>query len=274
MPENTAKITITYDYEHGARGVLGDLRPTNTIDIGLCDEKGMFLGWSGSAHKSIFVGEHSATNGYLTKKINPGEWSILIGAYHVVDEGVTVNYTIDFEYPERELLFGDLHIHSTASDGAFDGYTHGKMAKEKSLDFIALANHNNYGENLHLPKVDNLTYIPAVEWTHYKGHMNFFGVVNPFKNSFVANDETQMKKIISDAKTLGAVVSVNHPKCRICPYLWQDNTSFEMMEIWNGPMRPSNIEAVAWWTELLKNGRKIAIVGGSDYHNKKGFAKK
>ncbi len=273
VPENVLKMTISYDYEHGATGALGDLHPTNTIDIGLCDENGMFLGWSGSAHKSIYISEHSATNGYLTKKINAGQWQILVGVYHIVDGGVTVNYTIDFEYPKEEVLFGDLHMHSTASDGAFDGYTLGKMALKKGLDFIGLANHNNYGENLHLPKLDNLTYIPAVEWTHYNGHMNFFGVLNPFENSFIANNENEMVKIIADAKKLGAVISVNHPKCRICPYLWQDDTSFDMMEIWNGPMRPSNIDAVNWWTELLKSGRKIAIVGGSDYHNKKGFAR-
>lgn len=273
VPENVVKITVSYDYYKPTKGLIGDLKPSNTIDIGLMDEKGNFLGWSGSAHKSIFVGEFEASNGYLTQPINSGEWQIIVGAYHVMEDGVDVTYNINFEYKQEVLLFGDLHIHSNASDGQFSAYELGIMAKEKNLDFIGLANHNNFAENLHLPHIDGLTFVPAVEWTHYNGHMNFFGVSAPFENSFIANTKEEMQEIISHAKSLGAVISVNHPKCPICPYKWDDEDAFDMMEIWNGPMRPSNEKAIEWWTSLLKKGRHIPIVGGSDYHKPKQFAK-
>lgn len=273
VPENVVKITVSYDYYKPTKGMLGDLKPSNTIDIGLMDEKGNFLGWSGSAHKTISVGEFEASAGYLTQPINSGEWQIIIGAYHVLPEGVEVTYNIEFEYKGEVLLFGDLHIHSTASDGQFSAYELGIMAKDKKLDFIGLANHNNFAENLHLPHIDGVTFVPAVEWTHYNGHMNFFGVPAPFENSFIANNQDEMKEIISHAKSLGAIISVNHPKCPICPYKWNDENAFDMMEVWNGPMRPSNEKAIEWWTFLLKSGRKIPIVGGSDYHKPKQFAK-
>lgn len=273
MPENVVKITVSYDYFRPTKGMLGDLKPSNTIDIGLMDEKGNFLGWSGSAHSTIFVGEFEASNGYLTQPINSGEWQIIVGAYHVMPEGVEVTYDIEFECKQETLLFGDLHIHSNASDGKFNAYELGVMAKEKKLDFIGLANHNNFAENLHLPHIDSLTFVPAVEWTHYNGHMNFFGVSAPFENSFIANNKEEMQGIISHAKSLGAVISVNHPKCPICPYKWEDENAFDMMEIWNGPMRPTNIRAIEWWTSLLKEGRHIPIVGGSDYHKPRQFAK-
>lgn len=67
-------------------------------------------------------------------------------------------------------------MHSTASDGRKDVYTLAKKAQKTGLDFIAVSDHNNYSENFSLPKISGLTFIPAVEWTHYKGHMNFFGV--------------------------------------------------------------------------------------------------
>ena len=273
VPENVVKITVSYNYYKPTKGMLGDLKPSNTIDIGLMDEKSNFLGWSGSAHKSIFVGEFEASNGYLTQPINSGEWQIIVGAYHVMEDGVDVAYNIDFEYKQEVLLFGDLHIHSNASDGQFSAYELGVMAKEKNLDFIGLANHNNFAENLHLPHIDGVTFVPAVEWTHYNGHMNFFGVSAPFENSFIANTKEEMQEIISHAKGLGAVISVNHPKCPICPYKWDDEDAFDMMEIWNGPMRPSNGKAIEWWTSLLRQGRQIPIVGGSDYHKPKQFAK-
>lgn len=252
---------------------MGDLKPSNTIDIGLADEKGNFLGWSGSAHKTIYVGQYDSSAGYLCQKINSGKWQIIIGAYHVMDEGVEVTYDIDFDFEGEVLLFGDLHMHSTASDGVFSAYELGKLAKEKGLDFIGIANHNNFSENLALPHIDGLTFVPAVEWTHYKGHMNFFGVPAPFENSFIANTNEEMQSIISHAKSIGAVISVNHPLCPICPYKWDDENAFDMMEVWNGPMRPSNVKALNWWTALLSKGRKIPIVGGSDFHKPKQFAK-
>ncbi len=105
VPENVIKITVSYSYNRGPKGLLGDLKPTNTIDIGLANEKGRFLGWSGSAHDSIFVGEHDSSKGYLIGKVNPGKWRIIVGAYHVMDEGTTVTYNISFESEKEEDIF-------------------------------------------------------------------------------------------------------------------------------------------------------------------------
>ncbi len=273
VPENVIKITVSYNYYRPTKGMLSDLKPTNCIDIGLADESGKFLGWSGSSHPSISIGEYSSSNGYLCEKISTGKWQIIVGAYHVLPEGVEVTYNIDFEYAGEKLLYGDLHIHSDASDGKYDAFEIAKMAKQAGLDFVALANHNNYSVNFSLPQVNGLTFIPAVEWTHYKGHMNFFGVKSPFENSFIANSREEMQKLICDARSTGAVISVNHPKCRFCPFLWEDDNAFDMIEIWNGPMRPTNTDGITYWTELLKKGRKIPIVGGSDYHSPKGFSR-
>lgn len=273
VPENVEKITVTYDYFKKGSGALSDLKPSNTVDIGLEDEMGNFLGWSGSAHKTISVGEYDSSSGYLCTKINPGNWKIIVGAYHIMPQGVDVTYNIDFQLKQTRLLYGDLHIHSNASDGSLSAYEIGVLAKRDGLDFVALANHNNFAENFSLPHIDGLTFIPAVEWTHYKGHINLFGVDNPFDNSFVANTKEEMQKLISNAKSKGATVSVNHPKCQFCPYLWEDENAFDMMEIWNGPMRKTNERAIEWWTSLLSKGRKIPIVGGSDFHKPKSLAR-
>lgn len=257
VPEKTRSVSIAYSYSKDNG---------NVIDLGLEDEKGQFLGWSGGSRSSIHVSEYSATPGYFMEKVSPGEWNILIGAYHVQDEGVAVRYEITFEEEGYSWLYGDLHIHSDASDGQYDIPTLTRMARETGLDFISVTNHNNYSENFSLPKVPGLTLIPGVEWTHYRGHMNFFGIKQPFLGSFIANDIEQMEKIVREAKANGAVISVNHPKCPFCPYLWENETDFQMIEIWNGPMRKANTDAISWWTDFLKQGRQIPAVGGSDYH--------
>ena len=262
VPPGVEQLTVTYRYP--SREENGPHR--NIVDLGLMDSDGRFLGWSGSARRSITVGEFGSTRGYLSEPIKPGLWSILVGAYRIGPIGIDVTYDITFTRKERRLLFGDLHVHSDASDGQFPLAELGRRARKKGLDFIAAANHNNYAENLALPRIPDLTFVPAVEWTHYRGHMNFFGVAAPFENSFVANSGEEMRAVVGHARALGALISVNHPKDGVCPYLWDDDESFDMVEVWNGPMRGANVRAVAWWTELLMTGRKVPLVGGSDFH--------
>lgn len=256
VPEGVRSLTVRYSYP----------KTGNIIDLGLEDGQGEFLGWSGSSREAVTVGQFDATPGYLMEPVTPGTWHILVGAYHVRAEGVPVRYEISFSPTEPAWLFGDLHLHSDASDGQHDIPTLAKMAREKGLDFLAITNHNNYSENFSLPRVPGLTLIPGVEWTHYRGHMNFLGIVKPFSGSFVANGLEEMRAITRQARERGALVCVNHPKCNLCPYLWEDNESFQLVEVWNGPMRKVNRDGIAWWTELLRQGRRIPAVGGSDFH--------
>ena len=273
VPDGVTAMTVAYHYLRPTKGLMGDLHPTNTVDFGLQDEKGRFLGWSGSAKDQVKIGEYGSSAGYPIMPIRPGTWSILVGAYHVADGGVDVNYSVCFESKHKSLLFGDLHTHSTVSDGAYDRDALGRKGKEAGLDFMAFADHNNSVGNDCLPKISDMTFIPAVEWTHYKGHMNFFGVAEPFENSFIANTEQEMRDLIRKARARGAVISVNHPKCPFCPYLWEDTEAFELVEIWNGPMTARTVKAVEWWTTLLKEGRRVRIVGGSDFHKDKGLVR-
>lgn len=266
VPAGVNAITVTYTYPKRSS-------EKNIIDLGLEDEQGKFLGWSGSSRDSVTVGEFSSTPGYLMQPIEPGEWKILVGAYHISAEGVPVHYEISFCKKTSQWLYGDLHVHSDASDGQHSIYELACKAKKIGLDFLAVTNHNNYVENFYLPKVPGLTLIPGVEWTHYLGHMNFLGIKQPFTGSFVANDKEAMQRITREAREHHALVSVNHPKCPICPYLWEDDSSFQLMEIWNGPMRRANRDAIQWWTQLLCEGRRIPAVGGSDYHRDRDIVK-
>jgi len=253
VPANLERITVSYQYESGV------------IDLGLMGAQENFLGWSGGARSSVWVDPHSATPGYCMVPITPGEWQILVGAYKIPPNGVEVRYTIEYHPQAPRWLKGDLHMHSDASDGQHNIPTLAKIAGRKNLDFIAVANHNNYNENFNLPKISGLTLIPAVEWTHYKGHMNFYGVAAPF-NNFIANNEEEMLALVNRAKEKGALISVCHPMDKGCGYLWQNRDIFDMVEVWNGPMRPTNVNGIKWWHELLLEGKKIPLIGGSDYH--------
>lgn len=256
-------LTVSYSYPKG------ESRHCNVVDLGLSDNQGRFLGWSGSARNSISVGSTESTPGYWTAEIHPGTWNILVGAYKIPEEGLLVKYEISYKKSQPGWLAGDLHMHSTASDGEYSSYELAQKAKEEGLDFIAVTDHNNYCGNFSLPSVKGLTILPGVEWTHYKGHINFFGVKAPFENSFIANSEEEMLNLIAQVRSNGALISVNHPKCPDCPCLWENDEFFDMIEVWNGPMRKANMDAVSWWHKLLLSGRRIPIVGGSDFHREK-----
>lgn len=260
VPEGVRSLTVRCSYP----------KQGSVIDLGLEDGQGQFLGWSGSSREYVTVGEFDATPGYLMEPVRAGTWHILVGAYHVREGGVQVRYEVTFDAGGKAWLFGDLHVHSDASDGQHDIPTLARMAKKEGLDFLAVTNHNNYSENFFLPRVPGLTLIPGTEWTHYRGHMNFLGIQKPFTGSFVANDLEGMRAITRQARERGALISANHPRCNVCPYLWEDEDSFQLVEVWNGPMRKINRDGIAWWTELLRKGKKVWAVGGSDFHRDRG----
>jgi len=266
LPDGLERVMVSYSYKRlsGKGGRASSM--VNVVDLGLMDGEGRFLGWSGGARDTVFVGPYASTKGYKMAELTPGEWRIIVGAYKIPEGGLPVRYEITYTPKGPRWLSGDLHMHSDASDGQHDIYTLTKMARDRGLDFIAVANHNNYSENLRLPAVPGLTLLPAVEWTHYRGHMNFFGVAAPFENSFIANSEEEMLALVAHARAKGALVSVNHPKCNFCPYLWRGEDCFDLAEVWNGPMRKANLDAIAWWHGLLARGKKLPLVGGSDYH--------
>ncbi|MGI5989433.1 MAG: CehA/McbA family metallohydrolase [Lachnospiraceae bacterium] len=76
-----------------------------------------------------------------------------------------------------------------------------------------------------------------------------------------------MLAILREAKSNGALLSVNHPFCPNCGWRFGLDIPFDMVEIWNGGLAPNaNLDCVTWWDSLLRAGREVPIVGGSDFH--------
>ncbi|MFZ2098690.1 MAG: CehA/McbA family metallohydrolase, partial [Anaerolineales bacterium] len=63
------------------------------------------------------------------------------------------------------------------------------------------------------------------------------------------------------------LITINHPCDPVCPFIFDINSlPFDCLEIWNGPMRGSNLQAIGLWQNMLMSGKKVPICGGSDYH--------
>ncbi len=274
MPANTESFSLTYRYQRhheteveAQYGSFISRKEISIIDLGLIAPDGTQVGASGSDKLSIFISETQATPGYHPCALVQGEWKIIVGAYKVADEGADVLYELSFTPKYLRLYKGDLHTHTHASDGVLHLDELAQHAARNGLDYLAITDHNQMVSTDVLLQHPGITLIPGIEWTHYRGHANFLGVDKPYDEPFLANTIEDVQARFASARSRGALIVVNHPFDPVCPFLFEMNSlPFDCLEIWNGPMRGSNLQAVGLWQSLLTAGKKIPICGGSDYH--------
>ena len=142
-----------------------------------------------------------------------------------------------------------------------------RRALRHGLDFLAITDHNQMVSADSLPQIPGITLIPGIEWTHYHGHANFLGVDKPYDEPFFTNTLEEVQARFNTARSRGALITINHPFDEGCGFQFNlDALPFDCLEIWNGPMRESNLRAVGLWQSMLVAGKKVPICGGSDYH--------
>ena len=274
MPADVEWMTLSYDYAGYSEeenvlenGSFVKRQQVNIIDLGLIAPDGSQVGASGSNKKKITVSEVYATPGYNARVLIPGEWQIIVGAYKIAAEGVNVEYEITCSKKHIRLYKGDLHVHTLASDGIFTIEELVERARKLGLDFIAITDHNQMVSSERLPQARDMTVIPGMEYTHYLGHSNFLGVDKPYDVPFIANNLEEARVRFNSAHERGALIGINHPFQEGCEFRFDlKEIPFDYLEVWNGPMRESNLKAVGLWQQLLTKGMKIPICGGSDFH--------
>ncbi len=166
----------------------------------------------------------------------------------------------------RIWLKGDTHFHSTNSDGAlaFDELV--RQCKNRGLDFMIITDHNYYTISESFYK-DGMLVIPGWEYTGDVGHVNFWGSgLTDIKNERPDKYE-QFVEQANKTRADGGTVSVNHPFCKKCGWKMDlDNFEMDCVEVWNAPMHIDNMTNLSWWHNQLLKGRRLAAVGGSDFH--------
>ena len=272
MPPDTESLSLTYYYERHHEGELGEddfisRQEINILDLGLIAPDGRQVGASGSDKTEIQVSATYATPGYQPHSLAPGEWRILLGAYKVAPEGVTVDYKLTFTPKRLRLLKGDLHVHTLASDGVLSVEELAQRALRHGLDYLAITDHNQMVAADSLPSLPGLTLIPGVEWTHFKGHATFLGVDQPYDEPFFANRLEEVQARFHSAQERGALIAICHHFEELCPFRFDIHSlPFDCLEVWNGPMREANLRSMGLWHSWLLAGKKVPICGGSDYH--------
>lgn len=181
------------------------------------------------------------------------------------------------DYSGSSWYRGDLHVHSNYSDGDSSPREVFQNALDLGLDFLALTDHDNKqgGDLRHWLDEDSksvpITKIFGVEWTTPLGHANVFAPTSyDYRQLWQDNLTANPVSLTKHVGEVGGLLSINHP----APgrkHAWKlgYDFPFNSMEIWNSNFKffiPNSKSVYLVWDTLLRAGRRIVGIGGSDTH--------
>jgi len=149
----------------------------------------------------------------------------------------------------------EIHTHSTFSDGMATPKKIIEHAK-KSLDGIAITDHNNINGSLHITDKD-IDIITGLEVSSNDGHILALGVDKQIKSYMSAKETVEM------IHSLDGIAVAAHPYDRYRSGVGDLilNIPFDGIEIFNGHTFTNKISV-----ESLCKQHGLSMVGGSDAH--------
>ena len=278
LPQGTTRIDVAMAYPKAADCIidLGVLDPRAT---GFPSEHG-FRGWSGGARDRFFVATDDATPGYIPGPMPAGTWTIILGLYKVPPAGVAVDLTIALDARPRMVVTlpdhptpvrpgagwykGDLHCHTFHSDARGAPELLHAAARQAHLDFLAVADHNTISQRRYFfpQSSPDLVFVRAMEVTTSTGHANVFGVDDWV--DFRMTRPTDSHVLAEVVHRKGGLLSINHDKPTI-PWDYE-LPDIDAMEVWQSAWLAWNWASLARYDERLTAGRRISLIGGSDFH--------
>lgn len=279
VPEGVAEIEVRHD----------DLSDDNILDWGL-DGPGGFRGWGGGKSEPSIVGLEAASTSYVPGPIPAGTWEVVIGKAKIVDppgrydvevilrdtptlqsQTVREPYT---DVPPLESTgrwyVGDLHSHTTESDGTPTIAELIAFAESRELDFLLMSEHNTVSQLSWYPDAQSRTdvlLLPGIEFTTYAGHANTIGTTEWLDHRIGVRGAT-IEGAIEHTHEQGGLFSVSHPLLNVGDLCigcgWQydvDPQSIDGVEVWG-----SIFTGIPFWEDLLERGSHAVALGGSDDH--------
>lgn len=184
--------------------------------------------------------------------------------------------------PQPGWYRGELHAHSSHSDGYHSPAKLAQFAKTADLDFLAITDHNRIDAYIQLSQTPDFLIVPGIEITLQNGHFNIYGLTRWYKwmeNICIGLNTIKLSgkyptttELMRRTAGQGLLNSINHP-FRV-PFNWRDEATelshVHCLEIWNKPDAPdpnrTNPKAIKLWTKMLNAGYRLTAVGGSDHH--------
>lgn len=295
VPTGVRRIRVTTSHDSFAVG--GPIR--NVLDLGMFGPAGHdlgnaagFRGWSGGAREGFVISEGHATPGYLAGPIDPGVWAVALGpvvlcpwgmtwqAHVILDLGDSASEEYesgpDIAFPPPPVggagwYRGDLHLHTVHSDGKRVPTEMVAAARASGLDFFVSTEHNTNSANRVWPaySTDGLLVVPGEEVTTRHGHWLAIGLPpDAWVDWRYAPRDGQFPRFAAQVREAGGLVVAAHPAAPVPGLAWEFGfADVDALEVWNGLWNVDDELSLRIWQRLLREGRRVAAVGGSDSHS-------
>ena len=302
VPEGVRRITVTVTHDRLPR--LGSTG--NVLDLGIFGPAGSggpgdagragFRGWSGGARSRFTISPTDATPGYLPGPIDPGSWQVALGPVVLNPFGMRWGVRVELEHgldsdganpdgidpaadrppplavPGRGPGWyrGDLHLHSVHSDGDRDPDDLAAAARAAGLDFIASTEHNTCAANRvwGAHRLDGLLVIAGQEVTTRHGHWLAIGLPpDGWVDWRYGPGSGRFPGFAAAVRDRGGLVVAAHPSVPLPGCAWTFGYRHtDAIEVWNGVWNADDEVSLRIWHALLRRGRRIVAVAGSDSH--------
>ncbi len=167
---------------------------------------------------------------------------------------------------------GAPEIYTDHSDGEQTPAEVSARAVLCGLDFIVPTDHNTISAQQHWGEVERpgLLVLCGEEVTTPAGHWGAIGIGPGVWIDFrYRPGDSQLRRFVDRVRGAGGIAIANHPQRRSHKGCGWDFDAAEMdaVEVWNGAWTASDEESVRMWDGLLRTGRRLVAVGGSDSHH-------
>ena len=228
-----------------------------------------------------------ASEGTMPGPLPTGEWRVQLDI-HAVAEPLQVQVVIYAEFDEIPAATvidfpndhvvkaeagwykGELHAHSTESDGKHPVDTVIRAALDTGLDFFSLTDHYTVSQWRKLmPHLEApMALIRSCEVTSHHGHANLQGMTE-WVNLFVDTPEWTMNDAADAIHEQGGLFCVNHPFSgtlgwRTFDFDW---AKADLLEIYHNLEGAANVLHLPLWDRQLSHGHRIVGVGAIDSHD-------
>ena len=298
VPPGAGGLEIAFSYDPGQEF------PHSLLTLSLFDAHG----FRGAGHRyaprqTIRIEPHRATPGFLAGPVPPGEWIVEVDVHCVIarPDGEPNRYdlaitalppspaaTVHAPAPEtaplargRRWYRGELHLHSTHSDGLWTPAEIAEKARPRGLDFMVLSDHNttsSYDEFRALVGPHTLV-IPGAELTTYNGHCLAIGV-EEWMDWRTGLEGRSINDVARAVRAAGGLFVVAHPDampddvCTGCRWTHErfDPALAHGVEIWGGLWdgpEEENEGCVSLWHRWLSLGHRLTATAATDAHKPK-----
>lgn len=242
---------------------------------------------TGQVALELWVAPDAASDGGVAGVLPPGQWTarlnlrrlgedtgyqlVVYAEFEAVPTPISVEYPADHvARPEPGWYQGELHAHSTESDGTYPVETVVQAAIAAELDFISLTDHYTNSQWSKMAGLinDQVALLRSCELTDTHGHANLQGI-DEWIDVYVGRPDWSMNDAADQTHARGGLFCVNHA---FSGYLGWRTEDFEwdkvdLLEVYHNLEGPNNNLLLPLWDHHLRLGRRIVGVGGIDSHD-------